>query len=214
MSVSYEAFFPEVLPFVRDVPEIVALQAVRNAAIEFCERSQFLQASLDPQPIIAGVTDYELDPDTGYRIVEILEAWNDSQLLIPKSIEELTRIYRSTNWQTISGNPYYFYRESQNVMRLAPTPQTTVANALRVRVAIAPTRASTTIADDVFERWLEHIAVGARARLYDTPNQPYHDPKAAILYTKRFVDACANVRRLVNKGDVRAASQVEFQRWT
>ena len=57
------------------------------------------------------------------------------------------------------------------------------------------------------------VAYGARARLYDTVNQPYYDPKAAAIYTKRFNDACADIRRRVNMGNVRASSKVEFQRW-
>ena len=41
-AVSYEVFLPEVMPYVHDVPEIVAVQAIRNACIEFCEETQYL----------------------------------------------------------------------------------------------------------------------------------------------------------------------------
>ena len=49
-EISYEVFLPEVMPFVRDVPEIVAVQAIRNAVIEFCEETHYMQENLDPMP--------------------------------------------------------------------------------------------------------------------------------------------------------------------
>ena len=67
--------------------------------------------------------------------------------------------------------------------------------------------------NEIYERYLEQISLGARARLYDTPNQPYYDPKSAQLYLKRFNDAMAEVRTRVAKGLTRAAVQIEFQRW-
>ncbi len=213
-SVSYEKFLPEVMPYVRDVPEVVAVQAVRNACIQFCEETMYLQQNLDAQPLIAGVHTYDLDPDdNSYRVVQVVEAWNGEQFLIPKSVEDLTRIYRVTNWETLSGNPYYYFRPSANEMRLVPTPTLSNQSMLRVKAAITPTRASTTVDSEIFERYLEPISFGARARLYDTPNQPYYDAKSAQLYLKRFNDAIAEARALVNRGNVRASNRIEFQRW-
>lgn len=213
-SVSYEKFLPEVMQYVRDVPEVVALQAIRNACIEFCEKTMILEQSLDPQPLIAGVHTYDLDPDnSGYRVINIVEAWNGDQFLIPKSIESLTTIYRVTNWETLQGNPYYYYRPRPSEMRLVPTPAVSNQSFLRVKAAVTPTRTSTTIDSDIFERYLEYIAWGARARLYDTPNQPYYDATSSMTYAKKFNDKIAEVRALVNRGNVRASNRIEFQRW-
>jgi hypothetical protein len=210
----YDKFLVEVMPYVRDVPEVVAVQAIRNACIKFCEETMYLQVNLDPMPLLAKVSEYDLEPDDGsYRVINIVEAWNGDQFLIPKSIEEITRIYRVTNWQTLEGNPYYYFRPKETVVRLVPTPEATVANNLRIRAAIAPTRDSTSIESEIYERFLEDIAFGARARLYDTPNQPYYDAKAAQLYLTRFNDSMAEVRSMVNRGNVRASNKIEPQRW-
>lgn len=213
-QVSYEKFLVEVMPYVRDVPEVVAVQAIRNACIQFCEETMYLQQNLDPQPLVQNVSSYDLDPDdNSYRVVNIVEAWNGDQFLIPKSIEELTRIYRVTNWETLKGNPYYYYRPTEGEMRLVPTPSVSNQSQLRVKATIAPTRSSTTVNSELYERFLEYIAFGARGRLYDTPNQPYYDPKSAQIYLKRFNDAIAEVRARVNRGNVRASNRIEFQRW-
>jgi len=213
MSALYEDFLIEVTPFVRDVPQIVAVQAVRNACIQFCEKTRVLQTNLDPITAIAKQSEYDLEPDAGYTVVDIMEAWYGDQLLIPKAVEELTRIYRTSNWNELEGNPYYYFRQPTTVMRLVPTPKQSEASKIKVRAAIAPTRASTSIDSEIYERYLEFIGYGARARLYDTANQPYYDPKAAQLYLKRFSDSINDVRTRVNKGLTRAAAQIEFQRF-
>ena len=96
-DVSYEAFLPDVIQFVKDVPEIVAVQAIRNAAIQFCEKTRVLQTELTPMDTTQGVSVYPFEPDVGYKVVDIMEAWYGDQLLIPKAVEELTRIYRTTS---------------------------------------------------------------------------------------------------------------------
>jgi hypothetical protein len=213
-AVSYEVFLPEVMPYVHDVPEVVAVQAIRNACIEFCSETHYLQENLDSMTGVEGIGDYDLDAnDSNYKVVEIMQAYYGDQLLIPKAQEELNQIYRTSNWEDLKGNPYYYYRPRASVMRLVTKPIITEANKLKVKAAVAPKRSSTTVDEEIFERFLEYIAHGARARLYNTPNQPYYDPKTAMEYTKRFNDEMAEVRTRVYKGLTRAASKIEFQRF-
>ena len=212
-EVSYETFLPEIIPYMRDVPEIVAVQAIRNACIQFCEETRVLQLNLDPMQAVAGEGSYEMDPDFGYKVVDIMEAWFGDQLLIPKAVEELTRIYRTSNWNTLDGNPYYYFRNVTQVVQLVPYPKLTEEGKIKLRVSVTPTRASTTVSGEIFERYYEYISLGARARLYDTPGQPYYDPKASQMYLKRFNDAMADVRTRVAKGMSRASVTIEYQRW-
>lgn len=212
-TVSYDVFLPEVMPYMQDVPSIVAAQAVKNACIEFCTETRYLQTDLDPIAALANTSQYDLDADTGYVVVDVMQAWFGSTLLIPKSTEQLSQIYRNTDWRTVTGNPYYFFREKATQVTLVPKPQTTEANKINIRVAVAPTRASSTVDSEIYERFLEQVAWGARARLYNTPGQPYANPKLALEYTKRFNDAMAEVRTRVYKGLTRASVNIEFQRW-
>jgi hypothetical protein len=213
-AVSYEVFLPEVMPYVQDVPEVVAVQAIRNACIQFCTETHYLQESLDPMTGQENVGDYDLEAnEPNYIVVEIMQAYYGDQLLIPKAQEELNQIYRTSNWEDLKGNPYYYYRPRVSVIRLVTKPIITEANKLKVKAAIAPSRASTTVDSEMFEIFLEEIAHGARARLYNTPNQPYYDPKTAMEYTKRFNDEMAEVRTRVYKGLTRAAAKIEFQRF-
>ncbi len=212
-EVTYDNFLVEVMPYVRDVPEIVAIQAIRNACIEFCQETLYIQENLDPMAGISTIGIYDLEPNDGtYKIADIIEVWYGDAFLVPKSIEQLTRIYRSTNWNTLGGNPYYYFRPSSQEIQLVPYPQVTEAGKIRIRAALTPSRTSTGVRSEIYERFLEDIAYGARARLYNTPNQPYYDLKTSLIYLKRFNDVIADVRTQVNKGLTRASVQIEFQR--
>jgi hypothetical protein len=214
-TTTYDQFLVEVIPYVRDVPEVVAIQAVRNACIEFCEETRYLQVDNDPVALITGQSSYDLDADTGYVVIDVVEAWVGDQFLVPKSVEQLTKIYRGNDWRTMKGNPYYYYRSRMASLNLVPTPQVPSAisqSFLNCRVAVAPSRSSTSVDSDLYERFLEVIGFGARARLYGTVNQPYYDPQATLDYRKRFNDEIADVRTRVNKGLSRASVAIEFQR--
>ena len=212
-EVAYTQFLREIIPYVRDVPEVVVVQAVRNAAIQFCERTRVLQTNLEPMDVTAEVAVYDFQPDIGYKVVDIMEAWYGDQLLIPKAVEELTRIYRTSNWNDLDGNPYYYFRSRTQEITLVPYPRVSELAKLKLRVSLTPARDADTIDSEIYERYYEFISLGARARLYDTANQPYYDPKAAQVYLKRFSDAMNEVRTRVAKGLTRASVQIEYQRF-
>jgi len=212
-DVSYDLFLPDVVQFVQDVPEIVAIQAIRNAAIQFCEKTRVLQTELEPMDTTAEVSVYEFEPDIGYKVVDIMEAWYGDQLLIPKAVEELTRIYRTSNWNDLDGNPYYYFRSRTQEITIVPKPSVSASAKLKLRVAVVPSRASSMIDEEIFERYYEYITIGARARLYGTAGQPYYSAKEAQIYLKRFSDGINEVRTRVAKGLTRASVQIEYQRF-
>lgn len=211
-TVAYSKFLPEVMQYVPGVPEFVAENAIKQACIEFCERTRFWQENLDSQLTLKSTADYEIDAPTGVKFVDIVEAWYNDVLLIPKSTEELTRIYRYTDWRTVESDPQYITRINPTEVILVPMPVKT-GGALKIRAALAPTRDSTMVYDQLYEQYLEYIAYGARARLYNSPKQPYFDKSSAAEFEGKFRAAIAEVRARVNKGLSRSAVQVEFARF-
>ena len=211
-TVSYEDFLPEVVQFVPDVPELVATNAIKHACIEFCERTRYWQEDLDTEIVAAGVASYEVDVPTGTKLVDVVESWYNDVLLIPKSTEELTRIYRFTDWRTVKAAPTYISRMIPTEVMLIPMPDTS-GGELKIRAALAPTRSSTAVYQPIYEEFLEYIAYGARARLYNSPKQPYFDKPSAMEFEKKFRAAISEVRTRVNKGLSRSAVQVEFTRF-
>lgn len=211
LTTPYEKFLVEVMQYVPDVAEMVATNAIRNACVEFCERTRYWQADADAMLMVPKINTYEMDVSAGRKFVDIVFAYYNQKLLIPKAPEELARIYRWADWRTLKGEPCYVTRDSAREIIVVPTPDKP-GDRLNVRASYAPTRDSNSVGVDVYENYLEIISYGARARLYNTPGQPYYDKGSAMECERRFRAGISEVRVQVNKALTRSSPQIEFQR--
>jgi hypothetical protein len=213
LTVSYEDFLPYVTQFIPTVSEFVAVAAIRDACIEFCEKSLFWQYNVPEIPAVANQANYVVQTPIDTKMVVMISAYFNTNLLIPKGPDELARIYRMGDWQQIEGTPQYITRIIKPEVRLVPTPYDSEAGTLYLRVALAPTRDSSTIDSEIFEQWAETIAWGARARIYGQTKQDYGDKNASIEAMKMFKYEINRARMQVAKGLTRSSPQVEFQRF-
>lgn len=212
LTVPLTDFLPEVMQYVPDVPEFVALNSLRNAAIEFCEKTRVLQTDLAPQAIEVNKSSYTVLAPLGLKFVDIVEAYADERLLIPKSSEELAKIYRAADWRSVQGSPAYITRLIYPEVQIVPYPILPTTEMLKIRASVAPTRDTDEVPQTLFEEFVEQISYGARGRLYGTPQQAYTDKGLAKEYLLMFRSAINEVRTRVNRGLTRAAGSIEFQR--
>ena len=212
-TVPFSRFLNELLQYVPDAPDPVALNAVRNAAIEFCERTRFWQADIDDLLLIKDLGTYEIDSQAGVKFVDVQFAYQGERLLVPKAAEELNRLYRWTNWQNLTGKPVFLTRMNEREIILVPKPEVGDQK-LTVRAAFAPTRDATGVGVDVYEYFLECICDGARARLYGMPSTPYYDANAATFFERKFRADISRTIVQVNRSLTRTSPQVEYQRIT
>lgn len=211
-TTSYEAFFPEVLPYVHDVPEFVALNAIRNACIEFCEKSDYIIYTHDPITILPRVNTYELDLPTGTTLSRLIAGWVGNLPLTFKSEEDLQRIY-PLDWRQMGGRPQYITQAVPEEVIICPFSDYKMPSGMKLIASLKPTRASTTVDSLIYERWAEHIGFGARARLYDTPNQPYYDPSQAVKFRTWFESAIGEAKMERNRGLTRNVTRVRPPRF-
>jgi hypothetical protein len=211
LTIELTEFLPEVMQYVPDVPEFVAINSLRNAAIEFCEKTRILQIDLSPTSLIIGKASYLMIVPPDLKFVDLVEAYADDRLLIPKSSEELSRIYRATDWRTVQGSPAYITRTSYPEVQVVPYPQID-GEQLKLRASVAPTRTATEVPQTLFEEFVEQISYGARGRLYGTPKQSYSDKSMAREYLMMFRAAINETRTRVNRGLTRASGSIEYQR--
>jgi hypothetical protein len=211
-STKFEEFLPDVLPFVPNAPEFAAINAIRDAAIDFCQKTWYWQLELPVIGLKAGTSVYDLGLCPDQRIVGIAQVYYKDILLIPKGQDELARLYRDTNWKTLEGEPRYYTQRSRNEITLVPKPTKDDPASLYVRAAVAPTRDSDGIDAEVFEIFLEPIAHGARAILYNTPGQPYFDRVSARESDMEFRRGISEAKIAINKGMTRTSNRVEYQR--
>lgn len=210
-TVSYEEFFKEVIPFVRDVPEFVALNAIRNACIEFCEETLFWRQVLDPMAVVVDQAEYDLEIEPNTEVAMIVSASLDDLSLEVKSDEELRKLL-GANWREKTGGIQYVTQEDFATVRLCFTPDTATTSQLYFTVALRPLRSSTRIDRAIYERYAEIIGWGARARLHDTPQQSYSDENAAAKFRKWFESGYGKAKISINRGRGRGPMVLRPQR--
>ncbi len=212
MSTRYEQFLPEVLPYVRDCPELVAVNAVRNACIEFCDRSLWLLYHHSPISTVAGESTYELDLPDDTTTARVMDAWYLNGPLAPIGEDDIKQMFL-TDWREATGIPAFYTHLDPAEIVLAPTPVQDEDDALALIVALRPTRDSVEVDDTLYERWAEEIGCGARARLHQIPGQPFFDITLASRSQMMFDHGVGLARIERNRGLTRHVSHIRFPRF-
>ena len=203
----YEDFLPEVLPYVPECPEIVAVNAIRNAVIEFCDKSLWLIYEHDPISLIAYQGVYELDLPDDTMSARILDAWISNLPMAPRGEDDLKRIYPIA-WREMEGRPQFYTQLDPGEVYFVPKPIVNDTDAVKMLIALKPTRESVTCDDSIYERWAEQIGQGARARIHEIPGQTFSDPGLAIRNRTLFEVAIGEAKVERNRGLTRANQRV------
>lgn len=199
---NWEAWYDEVLPDVPGCPQNVAKNAIRNAAIEFCERTYVYVVDHPAIDVVADVGAYAWSPAADLKVVRPDSVWFQGSPLDPVTRSDLSDMY--TDWTAAKGTPRYFVQERVDQLILVPKPVATVTGAVTAKVSVAPSRASTSIPDFLWERYLEDIAAGAKGRLMAMAGKPYTNPQMAAVQAQAFDDAVGAVNLKAFRGHGRA----------
>ncbi len=178
------------------VPEPVAVNAIRKAAIEFCDRGLVWVVSHDPVILSAGESTYPFEPDSGTVVARVEQAWVDGVDITPKTRLDLQNAY--TNWPTITGAPKHYLQENTEEIILFPKPAS--AQTLTMKVALKPSRKSTGVEGWLIEKYLEEIMHGAAWKLLEIPGKPWTDGAAAMYHKGAFDAAITNAQLAAAKG--------------
>lgn len=213
----YEDFFPYVLPDVVGAPEPLVVHHIRNACIEFCEKSLILTRDHDPITVVANTVDYDLEPPTGYLVVKVQKAWLDNMPLDPIAPDFVrepavyNRLYATYNAESASTPRGYLQKEERSIS-VWPKPDRKYTNGLTMRVALKPTRTSTSIEDVIFEDYAEAIAQGALYRLQLSPNKAYSNAEMAAINKGLFEQGINVARQRASRGHVRSNLSVKMRK--
>jgi len=203
-AVSFDAFLPEVLVEALLCPEPVAINAIRNAAIEFCERTRAYRADLTPITITATVATYAFaGMPTDTVVHEVLEAVLGDQELLPVGPDDLRELY-AADWRTKTGEALlYVTQDDERNVRVVEVPTATLADTLRLYVALKPTHNATGIEERIYQENKTIIASGAKARLLMQYKQPYTNMQLGAYHAEQFEIGCGSRSIRSGKGLVR-----------
>ena len=211
----YTSFLDYVLPHVPGCTNEMALLEIKSSIIEFCEKSLILQVDQDPVTVIGGISDYDLEPPSNRLVVKILKAWYKEIPILPISPDDVSTpsIYNAGSGAAITkADPRWYIQKDVRTYSLYPIPKDTARLALTMRVALKPTRTSTSIDDFIFEEYAEIIANCAIARLCLSPGKPYTNMNLAGARNALFISGLNVARDRSVRGYVRSNRQVQLRR--
>jgi hypothetical protein len=218
---AWTLFLPEVLPQVKGCPDIIAINAVRDAARELCEKSRIWRYEFTNKfSLVADQATYDLadlaDMPANAEVVTVtwlgFKAPNTSKFLPvkgPRSIEWLdSNVPTWREDQASDVNHIEHFTLDDTVIRVIPIPVENQADALWPEAALKPDLASTEGPDILYTDFLEFIASGAKYRLMRMRGEPWYDATLAEHHLREFRRGInrATAKRIKGGGDESATA--------
>lgn len=161
-------FLPRILPHVSGCSQPMALQALVDSAIAFCEDSMVVRQRLDTARTSYGRVDFDVDAPAQQAVSRILKVWIDGieapAIAANEVGEGLSPLARPKSFYTLMDG-------GALTANLYPVPDGVYR--LACEVALRPTRNATAFSNELFNIWMEPVVTGALARLMSTPDQPF-----------------------------------------
>ena len=189
----YSDFTDHVKPECGGAPDFLIERAVRDTAIDFCQRTGVYIPEPEFITIISGVNEYAVTLPVGTELNHIVDIFDNKTALQPISYNELIR--RLGN-ETEKGKPRYYAQRDNTDFFVAPIPDKN--DSFRVLYSVKPTSTSTSIPDTIGKEHRETIVHGAVYRLQMMSGQPFADGGAAqanrMLYEREVGRTVRQVR--------------------
>lgn len=191
---AFTTLYDEVLADVPGVPQPVALNAIRNAAIELCERAGVWTFNAVAINSVALQAAYAFVPEANTEVVGVVVAWYNGVKIEPRTGAQLeaevsipgSGFFVGTPWHKQSGTPKYFTFERSDQFILAPYPTEALALAIEMKLTLKPTRAATGMEEWVMNKHFETIAHGAKGKLCAMHSKPWSDPGQSTYHLGKF----------------------------
>lgn len=193
MPVALDTLVDTVMLEILDVPRSVAVNALRNSAIDLCRRSGVWRGVQDTVPYQAGVGRYVLAPPAEAVVLRTTRLTLDGVRHVFPAPFEVT----PPGWQTNSGGVTLFVETLPGVVDLLNVPET--AGELTYNITCAPAFDAVTVPDVVSDHHLETIVDGAMWRLYAMGRKPWASANDAAYRQIRFAAGVNRARVDVNK---------------
>jgi hypothetical protein len=204
--VSINIFLPRLLPSVLGCSEPLALQALLDAAIEFCVETHIVRMTPDPRPIIPGVSAYEVDVPMQQRVALVQRAWYGKTALQPALSSMISNVDAYAPVAPPDDQvPNSFFESAPGEVSVFPTPGSKADGQLVFRVATQPTRSATQVEDILFDDWVEAIVHGALKRLHMVPDTPFFSDVHASRRASMFQLEISRARAEAQRGRIRGS---------
>ena len=182
----WSAFRPEVMVYATGCPIPLADMKLRQAAIEFFRRTRAWVEWLEPVTTAnAGLTDYDLDTPVDAEVVRIEQATIDGKPLSVVSSRDVAQ-----DWESQPMNDLQLVSRDLKTFRLGGLP--IAGRVIRVQASLIPSRSAKGLPDDLFDKYLDDIAHGARHRILSIPGTTFYNPDLFMVEKAAFEASIAS----------------------
>lgn len=203
--IPFTSYLPEVLPYVPGCPRAVAMNAIRKAVIELCQRAHVWRHT-DTVSTVIDQGEYQITiPDKSKPMLLKGVAYNGRDIN-PITEDELDR--RSASWRSSTGSPQRYLEVTPNLVRIYPIPDAVEVDALSFRVVLKPSRDAIEAPDHIYDDYSGAIAAGALSELLMQTGKPWAEPKASPAHGAKFEHAVAQASMRVRKSHTTAKLRV------
>lgn len=194
-----------------------AEQALRDACIEFCERTEVVQ-TVDTFDVEAGQAEYDVGSPAQQQLCRVIRVTYGDTVLLPVAVDEVRsgaamRAGVDTEVTAEAGTPTRYYQRvpGGSEIYLWPVPDVDATAALAVRAAFAPLRSATQVEDVLFNDWMREIVSGALSLLQIVPGQPFTNPTLAEYHRGVFHSGMNRATTQARRGFTRGALGVSHR---
>lgn len=188
--IKWEKYFSRVMPEVKGVPAPMAIQAIRDAAIEFCQKTWIWKQDI-PYEMEEGFREIFVSVPRGARLVSVIYLLeNGRQKHLPENI--MIKSQRSPVEAELPAEKDKEYE---------------------ARVALKPSETSTEGPEFLYNDHAEAIAHGAKARLMYDLRKDWGQPELAGVHHQMFRQAIAQEKIRMQQGYSQKTSRVRPRRF-
>lgn len=173
-------FLPGIRPYAPGVADPTAYFGIRQAAIEFCEKTRLWR--FDDTFTIAADDCEQLLAPSGAVIHEVEALSFNGYPLKPKTPDWLDEHRNGWREGLLSGAPEYFTQTAMNTVTLVPRASGTVSLSLWLK----PAQDCDELPDFMVEQFRELIAHGALGRILLIPNQSFSNVEMGAAFGAAF----------------------------
>ena len=196
-------FVPHVQPSVPNCPVPTMVNAIREAAIEFCQATGIWPLISEKTTLLTGEEAYKLaSPDNAE-----VEAVN----IVRVNGRNLTPITEDDFYSKpkAAGPPKHYVVVEPLTVLLWPAPDTMDIGAMEVKASLQPSNASTESPAFLFTRHREAIVAGALSKLMIIPEKPWTNPQLSSFNEAKFKSKKNEARIIVEKGGTTASLRLK-----
>lgn len=191
----WEDFYKYVRLDVQGCPIDIVKDSIRDACIEFCEKSLIWQQERLCGDLVKDEHQYAYntwgkDSTMVEPVTVIIRDKDLNGNLVQYPVAKTNRYDLDAlypQWRLKKDKyPKFFYMEDPNVICFVGTPSEDIVDAIHILAAVKPTRDSDELPDFLLRDWAEVIASGALSKLHSMVGKVWAKPNLTNFYIRKF----------------------------